>query len=106
MGLFKKRETVLDTNQVDDVLLRAVLNGMKIYREDALAIPAVESCVDFICNTFAQIPFKLYREKVKDGKRVTEEVNDERVAIINDDTRDTLAPVRSWWPSALNWISP
>ena len=47
-------------------------------------------CVDFICNTFAQIPFKLYREKVKDGKRVTEEVADERVAIINDDTRDTL----------------
>ena len=90
MGLFKKRETVLDTTQVDDVLLRAVLNGMNIYRDDALAIPAVESCVDFICNTFAQIPFKLYREKVKDGKRVTEEVTDERVAIINDDTRDTL----------------
>lgn len=90
MGLFKKRETVLDTTQVDDVLLRAVLNGMKIFRDDALAIPAVESCVDFICNTFAQIPFKLYREKVKDGKRVTEEVADERVAIINDDTRDTL----------------
>ena len=90
MGLFKKRETVLDTTQVDDVLLRAVLNGMSIYREDALAIPAVESCVDFICNTFAQIPFKLYREKVKDGKRVTEEVSDERVSIINDDTRDTL----------------
>ena len=90
MGLFKKRETVLDSAQVDDVLLRAVLNGMSIYREDALAIPAVESCVDFICNTFAQIPFKLYREKVKDGKRVTEEVNDERVAIINDDTRDKL----------------
>ena len=90
MGLFKKRETVLDSTQVDDVLLRAVLNGMSLYREDALAIPAVESCVDFICNTFAQIPFKLYREKVKDGKRVTEEVTDERVAIINDDTRDTL----------------
>ena len=90
MGLFKKRETVLDATQVDDVLLRAVLNGITIYREDALAIPAVESCVDFICNTFAQIPFKLYKETTKDGKRVTEEVTDERVAIINDDTRDTL----------------
>ena len=90
MGLFKKRETVLDATQVDDVLLRAVLNGITIYRDDALAIPAVESCVDFICNTFAQIPFKLYKETIKDGKRVTEEVTDERVAIINDDTRDTL----------------
>ena len=59
-------------------------------RESTLAIPAVASCVDFICNTFAQIPFKLYKETVKDGKRVTEEVNDDRVSIINDDTRDTL----------------
>ena len=89
MGLFKKRETTVDT-PVDDVLLRAILNGIAIHREDALAIPAVESCVDFICNTFAQIPFKLYREKVKDGKRVTEEVTDDRVSIINDDTNDKL----------------
>lgn len=89
MGLFKKRETIVD-EPVDDVLLRAMLNGITIHREDALAIPAVESCVDFICNTFAQIPFKLYREKVKDGKRVTEEVTDDRVSIINDDTNDKL----------------
>ena len=90
MGLFKKRETVIDENKVDDVLLRAMLNGITIDRQSTLAIPAVSGCVDFICNTFAQIPFKLYKETVKDGKKVTEEVNDERVSIINDDTRDKL----------------
>lgn len=93
MGLFKKkaqREEVLNESEVDDVLLRAVLNGYEMSRESTLSIPAVASCVDFICNTFAQIPFKLYKETVKDGKRVTEEVTDERVSIINDDTRDTL----------------
>ena len=93
MGLFNrkaKREEVLDANKVDDVLLRAVLNGYAMSRESTLAIPSVSACVDFICNTFAQIPFKLYKETVKDGKRVTEEVADERVSIINDDTRDTL----------------
>ncbi len=90
MGLFKKREVVLDESQVDDVLLRAVLNGIAIDRQSTLAIPAVSGCVDFICNTFAQIPFKLYKESVKDGKKVTEEVTDERVSIINDDTRDKL----------------
>lgn len=90
MGLFKKREVVLDESQVDDVLLRAVLNGISIDRQSTLAIPAVSGCVDFICNTFAQIPFKLYKESVKDGKKVTEEVTDERVSIINDDTRDKL----------------
>ena len=93
MGLFTKkaqREEVLNEGKVDDVLLRAVLNGYEMTRESTLAIPSVASCVDFICNTFAQIPFKLYKETVKDGKRVTEEVTDERVSIINDDTRDTL----------------
>ena len=94
MGIFnrkeKREESVLNEARVDDVLLRAYLNGFEIHREDALAIPMVSSCVDFICNTFAQIPFKLYKESTKDGKKVTEEVNDERVSIINDDTRDKL----------------
>lgn len=92
MGLlnFWKREEVLDESKVDDVLLRAMLGGLEITREDALAIPSVSGWVDFVCNTFAQIPFKLYKETVKDGKRVTEEVKDDRVSIINDDTRDKL----------------
>lgn len=92
MGLFRreKREEILNENKTDDVLLRAVLNGINIGRDEALAIPMVSSCVDFICNTFAQIPFKLYKETEKDGKKKTEEVDDERVAIINDDTRDKL----------------
>ena len=92
MGRLKKekRETMVDEKQVDDVLLRAMLNGIEIDRASTLAIPSVAGCVDFICNTFAQIPFKLYKESVKDGKKVTEEVTDERVSIINDDTRDKL----------------
>ena len=90
MGIFKKRENVVDETKVDDILLRAVLNGGEVGRTEALAIPMVSSCVDYICNTFAQIPFKLYKETEKDGKKVTEEVKDDRVSIINDDTRDTL----------------
>ena len=90
MGIFRKRETELDEGKVDDVLLRAYLNGFEVQREDALAIPSVSSCVDLICNTFAQIPFKLYKQTVKDGKKVTEEVDDDRVSIINDDTMDKL----------------
>ena len=93
MGLFKrkeKREEVLDENKTEGLLLRAILNGTAIDRESALAIPAVASCVDLICNTFAQIPFKLYKESEVDGKKKTEEVDDDRVSIINEDTRDKL----------------
>lgn len=93
MGVFKrkeKREEILNENKTEDILLRAILNGTQIDRDNALAIPMVSSCVDFICNTFAQIPFKLYKESEIDGKKKTEEVDDERVSIINDDTRDKL----------------
>ena len=90
MGIFKKRETTLNENQVEDVLLRAYLNGVEISRDEALSIPMVSSCVDFITNIFAQIPFKLYSEKVVNGKKVTEEVKDNRASIINDDTKDKL----------------
>lgn len=92
MGIFKrsKREETLDETKVDDLLLRALLQGGKVDRSTALSIPIVSACVDLICNTFAMIPFKLYKETVIDGKRATEEVTDGRVAIINEDTTDTL----------------
>lgn len=92
MGIFKKekRETIMDETQCDDLLLTALLRGNKVDRETALSIPTVSACVDLICNTFAMIPFKLYKETVKDGKRATEEVEDKRTRIINEDTTDTL----------------
>ena len=92
MGLFKreKREEVMDESKVDDLLLRALLQGQKVDRKMALSMPVVSACVDLICNTFAMIPFKLYRETIKDGKRATEEVTDRRVKLINEETTDTL----------------
>lgn len=92
MGIFSRsnREETMDETKVDDLLLRAMLQGGKVDRTTALSIPVVSACVDLICNTFAMIPFKLYKETVKDGKRATVEVTDERVKIINEDTTDTL----------------
>ena len=92
MGIFKreKREEAMDETKVDDLLLKALIEGQTVDRETALSIPAISACVDLICNTFAMIPFKLYRETVENGKRSTEEVVDNRVDIINDDTTDTL----------------
>lgn len=92
MGLFRKnnREEVMDATKVDDVLLKALLQGSKVTREMALSIPVISGCVDLICNTFAMIPFKLYKETIEDGKKSTEEIIDNRVRLINDDTTDTL----------------
>ena len=92
MGIFKreKRDVTMDETQVDDLLLQALLKGGEVDRSTAMSIPVIAGCVDLICNTFAMIPFKLYKETVKDGKRATEEVSDHRVRLINEDTTDTL----------------
>jgi HK97 family phage portal protein len=92
MGIFgmNKRDKVMDETQVEDLLLQALLQGGEVDRKTALSIPVISGCVDLICNTFAMIPFKLYKETVTDGKRATEEIVDNRVKIINEDTTDTL----------------
>ena len=89
MGLFKKKEEVREES-TEGLLLEAILRGTGVNRDIALSVPVISGYVDLICNTFAMIPFKLYKETIKDGKRTTEEVADDRVRIINEDTTDTL----------------
>ena len=88
--LFRKREEPSEPIQeqiVDDVLLKALLEGEVITREKAMTLPCVNGAVDFISNCIASMPVKLY--KVKDGK-VEERKDDVRVQFLNGDTGDTL----------------
>lgn len=95
MGIFdrfKKRDetpqpTEPITPPVDDVLLKALINGEKITKEKAMTLPAVAGAVDFLCSTIASIPVRLY--KYKQGKVEVIE-NDTRVRLLNADTGDTL----------------
>lgn len=87
LDFFRKRDTQVDASTVNDVLLRAILNGEEIKREDALTLPAVSGAVDFISSTIASMPVKLY--KYKKGK-VEEQDTDTRVKMLNVDTGDTL----------------
>lgn len=91
MGLFRKRETETPTPAIEppvsDVLLKALLSNEVITREQALSLPPVSGAVDFISNTIACMPVKLY--KYKDGK-VEEQTKDTRVKLLNGDTGDTL----------------
>lgn len=84
--LFKKRERIVDKDTVDDVLLKAILSGEAITREEALTLPAVSGAVDFISSTIASMPVKLYKRK--NGQ--VEEVEDVRAKMLNCDTGDTL----------------
>lgn len=93
MGLFdafRKREETpepIKEQIVDDVLLKALLEGETITREKAMTLPCVNSAVDFISNCIASMPVKLY--KIRDGK-VEEKKDDARMKFLNGDTGDTL----------------
>ena len=54
INIFKRKitnEAVLDENKVEDVLLKAIMNGEDISRKEALTIPAVSSAVGLICES-------------------------------------------------------
>lgn len=72
---------------VDDVLLQALINGETITRDKVMTLPVVNGAVDFISNSVAAMPVKLY--KYKQGKVETID-NDDRVRMLNGDTGDTL----------------
>ena len=97
---FKKREkapeqesrdvsvgTSVDESTVSDVLLRALLSGENISRDIAMNIPAVASAVDLISSSVASMPVRLFKYK---DDHVEEVTKDDRVTMLNGDTRDTL----------------
>lgn len=85
LGLEKREEPLNRFN--GDLVLSALLGGETITRDKALTLPAVSGAVDFIGNTLASMPVKLY--KVTNNK-VDEVKEDRRVSLLNGDTNDTL----------------
>lgn len=81
------------TPEVDTALLQALLGRTTITKKEALNIPSVKSCIQFIADTVSMLPIKLY----KDNNGKAEEVKDDvRVGLLNDDTKDTLDAVQFW----------
>ena len=90
MAIFKRKKVKNDVEYTSE-LLQAFLGDSTISREQAMSLPAVAEAVDKIANTVAMIPVKLYRKTEQNGKRiVTEIINDNRVALLNEDTKSTL----------------
>jgi HK97 family phage portal protein len=92
MGIFDRfKQNTEETVLTGDTLLQALVNRNMLSREQIKTIPQVAADLDLVTSTFATIPFRLYRHDVVDGKDVVVRVSDDpRVAMINEDTRDTL----------------
>lgn len=89
----EERADEVPMTQVDDVLLKALLSSGTITKEQALNIPSVKSCINFIADTVTMLPIKLYQE---DGTETVEVLGDNRIKLLNDDTGDTLDAVQFW----------
>lgn len=82
------------TNNIDDVLLRAMVNGEKIDKDKAMSIGVVSSSIDLIKNTVSSLPIRLYKREFEDSKEKIIEIKDDiRTKLLNDDTGDTLTGV-------------
>lgn len=71
----------------DDVLLKALISGDKITREQAMTVPAVSAAVDYISSAIASMPIRLYKRKGDDVQKMDD---DTRVKLLNGDTGDQL----------------
>lgn len=84
--IFKQSNT--GTTLDGDALLQAIIDGKELTREQIKTIPQVAANLDLVTSTFAMIPFRLYKHDTE-GHIVRAE-GDPRVALINEDTKDTL----------------
>ena len=77
----EKRQTL------EEILIQGGILTSEITKDQALNIPSVSACVELICTTIASLPVNLYRAKGE----ITELIeNDNRVALLNGDTKDIL----------------
>lgn len=89
MDWFKKKKETQETRAETpfDTFLSALISNDDITKEEALNIPSVATCVEFISNTVAQLPIKLYQSK---DDKITELKDDIRCFLLNDETGDLL----------------
>lgn len=83
---FREFQEVRDSMTLEEILLSAGVTLNDITVKQALNIPSVAACVDIISNTVASLPIYLY----SDDKGKVTTIDDNRVDLLNDDTKDTL----------------
>lgn len=91
MWPFRKKEKrsalEVGNDNISDLLLSALLGKGTITQTEALEIPSINAAVSLVKGAVSSLPVKLYEKK--DGV-ITEIEDDERVSLINRDTKGNM----------------
>ena len=94
MWFFKRSEETTEEQKAEtqeDELLIAELADDVMTFENAMKIPTFSACISLICDTISSIPIKLYKKNKDD---ILEIIEDDRVSLLNKDTKDSLDGVQ------------
>ena len=81
------QEQTLEVDGVLETLLKELTADRIVSRDEAMGIPALAGCMEFICGIAASVPVKLYEAGPEEEKEIS---IDPRLRILNEDTGDLL----------------
>lgn len=101
MGFFKRNRTqeiraapeqraeqMLEMDGALEMFFKAMSTVRRTFsQEEAMGIPALAGCIEFICGIAASVPVRLYEVGADGEKEITD---DRRLTILNEDTGDLL----------------
>lgn len=93
LGLKKENRSLENPTETPEGLADLFQGGidMQATREEAMSLPSVSACLEFITGAISGMPVRLYRRRDDGGK---EEIEDYRTSLLNRETRDTLDAVQ------------
>lgn len=83
-----RAEQMLEVDGAIEAFFKALNSTSRVFsQEDAMGIPALAGCIEFICGIAASVPIRLYEVGNDSEKEITD---DPRLKILNEDTGDLL----------------
>lgn len=82
-----RMDQMLEVDGVLESFFKGIAGNRTVTRDEAMGIPALAGCLEFICGIAASLPIKLYRTGPEKEQEITD---DPRLYVLNEDTGDLL----------------
>lgn len=83
----RRTDQMLEVDGTLESMFRGIAGNRTVTRDDAMGIPALAGCLEFICGIAASLPIKLYQTGPEKEQEITD---DSRLYILNEETGDLL----------------